>query len=184
MKRDAWIALGVAVAVVLAVVLVVGYLRAPEATRIKVGMAAPDLELPSVGSDGVKTKLSNFRGRPVLLVMYMANCHACEEDAGALERLHREYLRKGLIVLGVAVDADPQTRRDFIRRHETTFIVMEDPGGRAVREAYGSWKMPEAYLIDATGVVRGVFLGRTEWRSRDMRERIDRLLPPPSGSAS
>jgi peroxiredoxin len=162
-----------------AALVVVGfwYFRSPESTKIKVGMAAPDLELPSVASGGVATRISNFRGRPVLLVMYMAGCEICEREIGSLERLHREFLQKGLVVLGVAVDADAAAREAFIRRHQLTFIVLEDPSGRAVREAYGSWKMPEAYLIDATGTVDAVYLGSVDWRAPELRERVERLLP-------
>lgn len=167
----------VAAAAAALVLLGYWYFRSPESTLIKVGMAAPDLELPSVRSGGVKTRLSNFRGRPVLLIMYMAGCKPCERDMGSLERLHREFLQKGLVVLGVSVDADAAAREDFIRRHQITFIVLEDPSGRAVREAYGSWKMPEAYLIDAAGKVDAVYLGSVEWRSPEVRERIERLLP-------
>ena len=45
-----------------------------------------------------------------------------------------------------------------------------------MREAYGSWKMPEAYLIDATGRVDSVYLGSVNWRSPEIRERIRKLL--------
>jgi peroxiredoxin len=167
-------------AAVVAMLVVVGYwyLRAPESTQVKAGMTAPNLELPSVGSGGIKTKLSNFRGRPVLLVMYMSGCRICEREIDSLERLHREFLQRGLVVLGVAVDAEAAAREEFIRRHQLTFIVLEDPNGRAVREAYGSWKMPEAYLIDREGKVDAVYLGSVDWQAPELRERVERLLPP------
>jgi peroxiredoxin len=169
------------VAAVAALLVVVGYwyARSPESTRIKAGMLAPDLELPTVGSEGTKTKLSNFRGRAVLLVMYMASCKICEREMPSLERLHREFLQQGLLVLGVAVDAEPAARSEFIRRHKLTFLVLEDPNGRAVLEAFGSWKMPEAYLIGRDGKVDSVYLGSVNWQAPEVRERIQRLLPPP-----
>ena len=177
MKREGWLAAAATVLVTLGVVVGFWYFHSPESTKIKVGMQAPDLELSSVGSAGVKTRLSRFRGRPVLLVMYMAGCKSCEKDLYAVERLNREFLQKGLVVLGVAVDADPAKREDFIRRHEITFVVLEDTNGQAAREAYGSWQMPEAYLIDPSGVVDAVYLGSVNWRSPEVRERIERLLP-------
>ena len=165
---------------VLVGILIVGYayLRAPEATLVKVGEMAPALELPSIG-ETVPTKLSSFRGRPVLLVMFLSGCRICESQAPALERVYREYYRRGLVVLGVSVDAERTTTKAFIERHSITFFVLEDPNGRAVREAYGSWRMPEAYLIDASGKLDAIYLGATNLRAPELRERLERLLPWP-----
>jgi peroxiredoxin len=163
--------------------LIVGYWwwRAPEATRVKVGDPAPELELATL--DGGPAQLSSFRGSPVLLVMFMSGCKHCEADADEIEKLHRAYFRKGLIVVGVSVDPDRAALRDFVARHGTTYYVMEDFGGGAVREAWGSWQMPEAYLIDSDGVVRRVWLGGVDWLSPGVRHEIEALLPESSPHA-
>lgn len=158
------------------------YARAPEATLVKVGQAAPELELPSLGGSGT-TRLSAFRGHPVVLVMFLAGCHICEAETPEIERLHRAYLRRGLRVIGVSVDKERSTRERFVRRHGVTFIVLEDTNGQAVRAAYGSWKFPEAYLIDAAGKVDAIYLGSVDWRGSEVRDRILGLLPPePEGA--
>ena len=59
-----------------------------------------------------------------------------------------------------------------------TFLVLEDPGGPALRQAYGSWKLPEAYLIDASGTVAAVWLGSVQWSGTEVQEAIQRVLPP------
>jgi peroxiredoxin len=141
---------------------------------------APDLELPTLG--GGKARLSGYRGRAVLLVMFLSGCHICEREIGQVERLHRQYLQKGLTVVGVAVDKEETSVRSFVERHSITFIVLLDPDAAAVRAAYESWKMPEAYLIDAGGTVQDVFLGSVRWRTPETRERIERLLPAPKAS--
>jgi peroxiredoxin len=176
-RREALVKAGVAAAVTLGVVGGYWYVRSPESTLVKVGQQAPDLELPSLGGSA-KTKLSGFRGRPVLLVMFMSGCHICESEIDTVERLHRELLQKGLVVLGVAVDKEQSAVEDFVRRHEITFIVLRDPDGQAVRAAYGSWKMPEAYLMDARGQVSAVYLGSVNWTSPWVRDKIKGLLPP------
>jgi len=151
------------------------YYKSPESTKVKVGMMAPDLELPMRGSSGA-TRLSTFRGHPILLAMFMSTCHTCVDEVPHLERLHREFRAQGLVVLGVDVDAEYVARESFLRNAEVTFGVFVDPNGRAVREAYGSWKMPEAYLIDATGRVDAVYLGSVNWRSPEIRDRVRKLL--------
>ena len=79
-------------AALLAAAAVVGYWwwRAPQSTRIKAGAPAPELALQSIGSPG-STRISQFRGRPVLLTMFVDTCPACVEVIGRLERLHREF---------------------------------------------------------------------------------------------
>jgi peroxiredoxin len=95
-----------------------------------------------------------------------------------VDRLHREFWRKGLVVLGVSVDNDYAARERFLREKQITFGILQDPNGEAVRQAYGSYKMPEAYLIDAQGKVDHVYLGSVKWRAPEVRERIEKLLPP------
>ncbi len=163
--------------VTLLTVLGYWYLKSPEATLVSVGDMAPELELPSLGGVGT-TRLSQFRGRPVLLTMFMSKCRICEKEIRDIERLHRGHLQKGLIVLGVSVDPDRETLRRFVKEKELTFFVLEDFGGKTVKQVYGSWKMPEHYLIDRHGRVARVFLGSVDWRSREVIESITHLLPP------
>ena len=172
------------VAAGLALLVIVGfwYFRSPESTMIKAGMMAPELELPS-GPSGAKARLSSFRGRPVLLVFFMSNCHICDTELPQVDRLHREFWRKGLVVLGVSVDNDYAARERFLREKQITFGILQDPNGEAVRQAYGSYQMPEAYLIDAQGKVDHVYIGSVKWRAPEVRERIEKLLPPPRNPA-
>jgi len=174
MTRDDWLGVLLAAAVTGGLVVAYAYSRAPEATLVSAGDMAPDLELESLG--GSRTRISNFRGKVVLLTMFLSGCKHCEADAPELEKLHRAYVRRGLVVAGVGVDPDRDSLRDFVERHELTFYVLEDFDGRAVRKAYGSYKMPESYLIDAAGRVDAVYLGGVDWLSDPVRERIEKLL--------
>ena len=179
-----WKALGPLVAAAIGILVILGYwyLRSPESTMVKAGMMAPELELPA-NVYGTKARLSSFRGRPVLLVFFMATCEVCEAEVPQIERLFREFRTRGLMVLGVSVDADYATRERFVREHGITFPILQDPNGVAVRQAYGSYKMPEAYLIDSHGRVDSVYLGRVKWRPA-VRERILKLLSAPTKATS
>ncbi len=167
--------LGAAVAV--AVILGALYLRAPESTKVKVGTLAPDL--PLVGERGGEQRLSSYRGRPLLLVFFMSDCEICQEEIPGVELLNREFRTRGLVVLGVSVDADFAAYKGFLLKNNLSFGVFRDPGGTRILEYFGSYKLPEAYLIDATGQVAAVWLGSVNWRSQAIRERLTDVLPKP-----
>ena len=168
-------------AAVVGLVVVVGFwwLRSPEATHVKVGQEAPDLDLPSLGA-AHNTRLSSFRGHPVLLVMFMSGCHLCEAEMPDVERLNQRLLPRGLIVIGVSADEDRAALERFVQRHQVTFPVLQDPAGRALREAWGSWKLPETYLIDAGGKVAAAWPGSVKWTGDEVQDAIAKVLPPRS----
>lgn len=172
-KRWVGPVLGIATALILAL----GYfwLTAPEATKIKVGMQAPELELPSVNPGSVK--LSSFRGQAVLLAFFMSDCKICQREIVEIERIHREYRLRGLLVVGVSVDSDYAATRRFLTERQLTFGLLRDPNGEKILEAFGSHKMPEAYLLDPQGIVRAVWLGSVKWRSPAVRDQIKAVLP-------
>src|SRR5512143_1710561 len=164
-----WRARGPLVAAVIGILVILGYwyLRSPESTMVEAGMMAPELELPA-NVYGTKARLSSFRGRPVLLVFYMATCELCQAEIPVIERLFREFRTRGFMVLGVSVDSDYATRERFVQEQQITFPILQDPNGDAVRKAYGSYKMPEAYLIDPQGRVDSVYLGQVRQRRSEV----------------
>jgi len=175
MKTSHWLGLATAILVTLGLIVGYEYARAPEATLVKAGDLAPDMRLPFAGGDGTLA-ISRYRGRVLLIAMFMSGCKHCERDAPKLERLHRAYFKRGLVVIGISVDRDRAALEDFIQRHELTFYIAEDFGGKTVKDVYGSWRMPEAYLIDAEGRVDSVYLGGVDWVSPRIRTRVEELL--------
>jgi cytochrome c biogenesis protein CcmG/thiol:disulfide interchange protein DsbE len=175
MKR-AWLLPALAAGLIaVAVVVAYRWSHAPDATPVSAGDPAPELRLFTIGS-AAPTRLSQFRGRPVLLAMFVEGCPACEEVVRRLERIQRELSRRGLVVLGVSADLDPAARGDFVRRLGITFFVLQDPGGVAIKEAFGTTRLPELYLIGPDGTVRGVYLGALGEREAELRDRAVALL--------
>jgi peroxiredoxin len=177
MKRAYLLRLLAALAVAAAAVVAYWWIQSPAATKVSVGERVPELQLPTLGGTTL-TRLSQFRGHPVLLWMFMTRCPVCEKELPRVERLHREFLQRGLIVLGVAADADPAELVRLGQLHAITFYVLHDPNGVTMREAFGTSRVPEAYLIDREGIVRAVYLGQVAEKGVELRERIERLLGP------
>lgn len=126
--------------------------RAGSASRPREGLAAgtpaPDFRLPDL--DGREHALTDFRGRPVLLVFSDPTCLPCQALAPELQRLHRargEELRVVMVSRG-----DPERNRERVREHGLTFPALLQRGWE-VSKAYGTFAMPVGYLLDERGVI-------------------------------
>jgi len=115
-----------------------------------VGSRAPDFRLQDI--TGETFRLSELRGRPVLLNFWATWCPPCIEEAPALEALHQRYGDR-LAVVGVdRLEAAPAVL-EFRDRFGLTYPLLLDRDG-AVGDRYGVRGLPETWLIDADGTAR------------------------------
>ena len=120
------------------------------------GALAPDFVLPRL--DGQVRKLSNYRGRVVLVNLWATWCPPCLEEMPLLDHLAREYGPRGLTVLGVAGDEDRDAVERFVNAQELVFEILLDPGGE-VGTQYGITGYPETFVVDRQGRFRLKFVG-------------------------
>ena len=125
-------------------------------TGLERGDVAPDFVLPT--PDGTVRKLSNFRGRPVLLNLWATWCPPCIAEMPVLNAIAEEYGPKGLAVLGLAGDEDAEEVRTFLASEPVKFEVLLDRNGE-VGTQYGITGYPETFLLDREGRVRMKFIG-------------------------
>lgn len=148
------------------------------------GKLAPDFELLDL--DANKIKLSDYRGKVVLLNFWATWCLPCVSEMPALERLHQQYKDSELVVLSVAIDEQLDNLKSFRRRYSITFPILFDSESR-IKEAYSLTGVPESFLIDKEGkfllfddpeynmtTVR--ILGPHKWDSASMAGRITYLM--------
>ena len=120
------------------------------------GDLAPDFVLPRL--DGSVQKLSNYRGKVVIVNLWATWCPPCLEELPLLNRIQETYGPRGVAVLGLAGDDDPQTVRDFIARNPVAFDVLLDVGGE-VGTSYGITGYPETFIVDREGRFRQKIVG-------------------------
>jgi peroxiredoxin len=101
-------------------------------TPLKEGSKAPDFTL--VGSDGNTYRLSDYRGKRVVLMFYpKSNTPGCTAQNCAI-RDQYEKLSQHAVVFAISVDA-PETQKSFAQQHNLKHIVLADADGK-VAEAY------------------------------------------------
>jgi peroxiredoxin len=169
--------------VALAVALAVWWVLAPPATLVRAGDLAPDFALPHYNQPGARGTLSELRGQLVLLVRFDSGWRGSAPYLARLEKIHRRFLRDGLVVVGVALDPPEEQRAlEFaLANRAVSFTVLLDPGGRVTGPLYGRPRgRAETYVIDPAGRVQSVHLEIQDWTSEPLREQLAALLPRPT----
>jgi len=151
-------------------------LLAPSKSMLAVGAAAPDFTLST--ATGERIRLSDFRGKTVLLEFFATWCPHCQAEARHLTKLFGNLPSKDFAFLSVNADGeDPASLYAFDRFFQIPWPTLLDPGTPAgsykqaggagpVTSAYGVALYPTFYIIDARG--------RVAWRND--REQPDLLL--------
>ena len=137
--------------------------------RLGPGSVAPDFVVQAL--DGKVTKLSNFRGRPVLLNLWATWCPPCIEELPFLNKIQERYAGRGLVVLGVAGDEKPDNVRTFIGTHPISFPILLDPEG-VVGTNYGITGYPESFLIDRDGKLAAKYVGPLPLAKGDVSDEV------------
>ena len=122
---------------------------------ITTGEQAPDFELPD--HDGTPVRLSELRGRPVVLYFYpKADTPGCTTQACGIRDHRADYEAAGVTVLGVSPDPVKAIRK-FHDGQDLNFTLLAD-ADHAVAEAYGVWGEKSMYGRTYMGVNRSTFI--------------------------
>jgi peroxiredoxin len=122
------------------------------------GFAAPEFALPML--DGTTIRLSDLRGRAVILNVWASWCPPCRAEMPELQRLHEAGEGRGFVVLAVnsTVQDSEAEARAFTDARGLTLPIALDVSGEVTR-SYEVRALPTTFFIDAEGIVRRVVLG-------------------------
>ena len=122
---------------------------------VEEGKPAPDFELTT--DSGESVKLSDFRGKPVVLYFYPKDdTPGCTTQACGIRDSYSEFKKAGAVVLGVSPD-DETSHVKFKEKYELPFTLLADPEHK-VAEQYGTWVEKKNYGKEYWGVERSTFL--------------------------
>jgi cytochrome c biogenesis protein CcmG/thiol:disulfide interchange protein DsbE len=137
----------------------------------RIGTAAPDFTVKD--ADRTVT-LSQFKGQIVVLNFWATWCPPCIEEMPSLVQMQQRMKDKGITVVAVSVDVDDSNYRRFIRDHNVNLLSVRDADQKS-NALYGTFKFPETYVIDRSGVVRRKFIGAVDWTEPDIVEYLGKL---------
>jgi peroxiredoxin len=126
---------------------------------IQKGNVAPDFDLATI--NGEQTKLSNYRGKKVILNFWASWCPPCKAEMPNIEKFYKENKDQDVIVLAVNLTTAEKNKNDvqqFIKDQGLTFPVLLDEQGK-VGNMYQTFTIPTSYIINTKGIVQQKFVG-------------------------
>ncbi|MEH6955744.1 redoxin domain-containing protein [Neobacillus drentensis] len=135
---------------------------------LAIGAKAPDFELKTL--TGEKIKLSNLKGKKVMLNFWATWCPPCKAEMPAMEQFSKQ-MEKDIVIL--AVNIDPQLDvQGFVDENKITFPIPLDVDDK-VNETYQVLSIPTTYFIDSKGIIQNKYIGGM--KLEDMKDYTKKL---------
>jgi cytochrome c biogenesis protein CcmG, thiol:disulfide interchange protein DsbE len=141
------------------------------------GTTAEDFPLQVAGKP---VRLSDFRGKVVVLNFWASWCQPCVEEAPSLNRLERHLAPHNALLIGVAADENQAAYEKFLQDQGIVFATYRDPATKdnrsPIADLYGTSMYPETYVIGPDGKIARKLIGYQQWDSPQMLAYFDSLL--------
>jgi len=144
----------------------------PAATNPRLGelpakTPAPDFSV--TGHDGRQLKLSDLRGKVVLLNFWASWCGVCKSEKPSLEEMTRELSGDDFTVVTLASDKEWTAVREALPKGSPFEVYLDPPAGDdnlgQIATAWGIKAVPESFVIDREGRIRYYFINKRDWHS-------------------
>jgi len=140
-----------------------------------VGRAAPDFLLPA--AEGGELRLSDLRGKPVLVNFWASWCAPCRKEMPEIVRAYDAHKAGGLVVVAIDLQENDGQVREFAAEYGMEFPVVIDRTGQVAQ----AWRIggpiegiPSSYFIDADGIVRARYYGPMD--AETIERELEKIL--------
>jgi cytochrome c biogenesis protein CcmG/thiol:disulfide interchange protein DsbE len=125
-------------------------------------------ELNLLTIDGKEVKLSDYKGKVVLVNFWASWCPPCKEEMPVLEKVYQKYNDKNFVILAVNMDTSEGAMKEFLEKNRYSFPIVRIKGEAGLNIP----GLPTSYLVDKDGSVKKIRLGVY----RELEEDLSKLL--------
>lgn len=137
-----------------------------------VGLEAPLFELKD--TEGKIWKLSDLKGKVVIINFWASWCDTCKEEKPYLIDLLNRLKNDRLIYVSILYNNDPSEALKYMNSQGYKFPVLIDDKGVAMD--YGLTGVPETFVVNKKGILAKKVIGAVHWNLDDFASTIQRLL--------
>jgi len=141
--------------------------------EVRVGGVLREATLYGFGGD--VRRLSEFRGKPLIINVWASWCPPCRAEMGSFERLYKRYGDSKFNLIGISTDDDSNAALNFLMREGLTFANYGDYR-LTMENMLGANTIPLTLLIDAKGKVLKKVRGFHEWDSAETIEMLEQVF--------
>jgi peroxiredoxin len=143
-------------------------------TRLEHVRPAPDFALPDV--DGNLHRLSDYRGKVILVNFWATWCPPCRLEMPSMQRAWEKLAGEGVVMLAIDVGEDEETVFTFTADYPVEFPLLLDRKAKTIGE-WGVIGLPTSFVVDGRGRVVYRAVGGREWDDPEILRRVRELLP-------
>jgi thiol-disulfide isomerase/thioredoxin len=123
------------------------------------------------GLNGPPRKLSEFRGRPLIINVWASWCGPCRDEMASLDRLAWLEPARHFSIIGISTDDDPDRAKEWLKASNSTINQFID-ARLQIENMLGATRIPLTVLVDADGRVVDKIYGAREWDSPESLQLI------------
>lgn len=139
--------------------------------QLKIGEKAP--ELAALDLNYSTAKLSDFRGKVVVLRFWSTGCKACVAEMPKIDEFSKRYQDRGLAVVAVNVGDTKEKVADFVKSLKISYPVLLDQANITARK-YRVTAVPTTCFIDRNGIAKKIVFG--EMMQGQLEKTVRELL--------
>jgi thiol-disulfide isomerase/thioredoxin len=123
-------------------------------------------EAPLLGLNGPSRKLSEYRGKPLIINVWASWCGPCRSEMASLERLAWLEQAAQFNIIGISTDDYPEKARAWLKNSNATINQYID-NRLQLENMLGASRIPLTVLVDGNGKVVEKVYGAREWDSAE-----------------